>query len=77
MLSYKYYLNTVTRTVSKHTATVMLRYHIYYLNTVTLTVSKHRATLLSNHINITSTQSQLQSVNTQLYYCHVIVYILS
>jgi len=28
MLSYKYYLNTVTRTVSKHTATVMSCYHI-------------------------------------------------
>jgi len=28
MLSYTYYFNTVTRTVSKHTATVMSCYHI-------------------------------------------------
>ena len=35
MLSYKYYLNTVTRTVSKHTATVLSCYHI----NITLTYS--------------------------------------
>ena len=46
MLSYKYYLNIVTCTVSKHTATVLSCYHI----------------------NITLTQSHVQSVNTQLQY---------
>jgi hypothetical protein len=30
MLSYKYYLNTVTCTVSKHTATVLSCYHINF-----------------------------------------------
>jgi len=35
MLSYKYYLNTVTRTVSKHTATLLSYYHI----NITLTQS--------------------------------------
>jgi hypothetical protein len=42
MLSYKYYLNTVTRTVSKHTATFLSCYHI----NITLTqqhVPLHRA----------------------------------
>ena len=55
MLPYKYYLNTVTCTVSKHTATVLSCYHINItFNTVTRTVSKHTATVLScYHINIT------------------------
>ena len=44
MLPHKYYLNTVTRAVSKHTATILSYYHI----------------------NITITQSHIQSVNTQL-----------
>ena len=35
MLQYKYYLNTVTRTVSKHTATVLSCYHM----NITLTQS--------------------------------------
>ena len=35
MLSYKYYLNTVTRNVSKHTATALQCYHI----NITLTQS--------------------------------------
>src|SRR5215469_4030456 len=35
ILSYKYYLNTVTRTVSKHTTTVLSCYHV----NITLTQS--------------------------------------
>jgi len=58
MLSYKYYLNTLTRTISKHTATVML--YKYYLNTVTLTVNKHTVAVL-RVINITLTQSHIPS----------------
>ena len=38
MLSYKYYLNTVTRTVSKDTVTVLSCYHINITLTVTRTV---------------------------------------
>jgi len=47
MLLYKYYLNTVTRTVSKHQATVQSYYNIYYLNTITHTVNKYTVTFLS------------------------------
>jgi len=74
MLSYKYYLNTVTRTVSKHAASPVMLSYKYYLNTVTRTLSKHKATVLScYHINITLTQSHVTSVNTQLQSCHIIV----
>jgi len=74
MLPYKYYLNTVTRTVIEHSyIPVMLSYE-YYLNTFTLTVSKHTDTVLScYHINIILTQSKVPSVNTQLQSCHVII----
>ena len=56
MLSYKYYLNTATRTVSKHTTTVLSRYHINIIfNTVTRTVTLccHTATVHTLCSNIT------------------------
>jgi len=47
-----------------------------YFNTATRTVNKYGATLLSYyHINIKLTLSHVKSVNTQLQYCHVILYI--
>ena len=45
MLSYKYYLNTVTRTVSKHAATVLSCYHI-------------NITLTQSHVSSVNTQLQ-------------------
>jgi hypothetical protein len=62
---HKYYLNTVTGTVSKHKASpVML--HKYYLNTVTRTASNHTDKVMSCYTNITLSQSHVLSVNTQL-----------
>jgi hypothetical protein len=62
MLSYKYYLNTVTRTVSKHTATVPPCYHIYIyilLYKDTRNVIKHTARVLScYYIDINAKESQ-------------------
>jgi len=43
MLSYKYYLNTVIRTVSKQTATVLSCYHI-------------NITLTQSHVPLVNTQ---------------------
>ena len=43
MLSYKYYLNTVTRTVSKYTATVLSYYHINIILTQSHVLSRSAA----------------------------------
>ena len=51
MLSYKYYLNIVTRTVSKHTARVLSCYHI----NITLT-----------HSHVPSVNTQLQSCHVSI-----------
>jgi len=71
MLSYKCYLNTVTRTVSKtHSYSPVMLSYKYYLNTVTRTVSKHTATVLSCcHINITLTQSHIAKVYSVFLFC--------
>jgi len=49
MLSYKYYLNTVTRTVGKHTATVLSYYHI-------------NITLTQSHVTSVNTQQEARHV---------------
>jgi len=67
---HKYYLNTVTRSVNKHSHSPVILSYKYYFNSVTGTVSKHTATFLPfYHIHITLTQSHVPSVNTQLQSC--------
>ena len=67
MLPYKYYLNTVTRTVSKYTAKVLLCYHINIKFTQPhVPLTEHAGIFFScYHKNTILTQSHVPSVNTQ------------
>ena len=57
MLSYEYYLNTVTRTVSKHTAVVLSCYHM----NITLTQSHVTSVLSCYNIKVASKLSLIPS----------------